>query len=260
MRRRRCARAATRPGRASATGRRRAGAPPRRDTCGAANDVPIASRSSNGPQSEYASVQPESLGDEVRRDRREHVVAGRRDVDVDRVAVRVVGHGAVAANRARRRSRAAARRDTPRTRHGVDGDCVPFPTAATTTTPFEYAYSTAARSSGEYVSSDGLSGSRTPPRLRLMTRAPWSTAQRIAATSAGSETSPSAATTFATIRRALNARPAMPIPFAGLAAISPATNVPCPCSSWYGEPPTNDLRCDDASGEIGMRRRRCRSR
>ena len=29
-------------------------------TCGAANDVPIASRSSNGPQSEYASVQPES--------------------------------------------------------------------------------------------------------------------------------------------------------------------------------------------------------
>ena len=34
------------------------------------------------------------------------------------------------------------------------------------------------------MSSFGFSGSRTPPRLRLITRAPWSTAQRIAATSA----------------------------------------------------------------------------
>ena len=33
----------------------------------------------------------------------------------------------------------------------------------------------------------------------------------------------------------------MPMLFVGFAAISPATNVPCPCSSVYGEPPTNDF-------------------
>ena len=41
------------------------------------------------------------------------------------------------------------------------------------------------------MSSFASSGSRTPPRLRLITRAPWSTAQRIAATSPSSEISPS---------------------------------------------------------------------
>ncbi len=51
---------------------------------------------------------------------------------------------------------------------------------------------------------------------------------------------PSGSTTFATISRALKASPAIPTPLNGFAAISPATNVPCPCSSWYGEPPTNE--------------------
>ena len=39
------------------------------------------------------------VGDEVRRDRREHVVAGRSDIDVHRVAIRVVGDRSVAAYR-----------------------------------------------------------------------------------------------------------------------------------------------------------------
>ena len=71
-----------------------------------------------------------------------------------------------------------------------------------------------------------------------MTRAPLSAAQRIAATSAFSGTEPSAATTLAISSCALNASPAIPTWLKGLAAISPATNVPWPCSSVYGEPPT----------------------
>ena len=78
----------------------------------------------------------------------------------------------------------------------------------------------AACSSGEYVSSFGFSGSRTPPRLRLITRAPLSTAQRIAATSPSSETVPSVPTTLATISCALNASPAIPSLFDGFAAIT----------------------------------------
>ena len=91
------------------------------------------------------------------------------------------------------------------------------------------------------MSSVGFSGSRTPPRLRLITRAPLSTAQRIAATSPLSDTEPSDPTTLAIISRALNARPAMPSLLNGFAPISPATNVPCPCSSVYGDPPTKDF-------------------
>ena len=79
--------------------------------------------------------------------------------------------------------------------HGVAGDVGPLPTAETTTTPFEYAYATASRSGGENVSTLASCGSRTPPRLRLITRAPRSTAHVIASASASSET-PSASTTL----------------------------------------------------------------
>ena len=113
-----------------------------------------------------------------------------------------------------------------------------FPTAATTTTPLETAYETAAASRGEYVSLLGSPGSRRPPRLRLITRAPWSTAQWIAADSASSEIVPSVSTTFAISSWAGKAIPAMPTPLFIAAAISPATKVPCPCSSVSALPPT----------------------
>src|SRR5207302_6370229 len=60
----------------------------------------------------------------------------------------------------------------------VFGSCIPFPAAATTTTPFETALATASQRA---VGADWL----YPPRLRLITRAPWLTANVIpAATSA----------------------------------------------------------------------------
>ena len=68
------------------------------------------------------------------------------------------------------------------------------------------------------------------PRLRLITRAPGATAHRIARASARGGIVPSARTTFATSSRAGGASPAMPAPLSA-AAISPATNVPCPCVS-----------------------------
>ena len=61
--------------------------------------------------------------------------------------------------------------------HGCDGASSPLPTAATTTARCAIAYRTAAASTGEYVSSEARLGSRRPPRLRLITRAPLSTAQ-----------------------------------------------------------------------------------
>src|ERR1700746_3023661 len=62
--------------------------------------------------------------------------------------------------------------------HGVVYASSAFPTAATTTAPFLTAYATAWASTFEYESRLGVSGSRTAPKLRLTTRAPWLTAQR----------------------------------------------------------------------------------
>jgi predicted metal-binding protein len=73
-----------------------------------------------------------------------------------------------------------------------------FPTAATTIAPCLTAYATACASTFEYVSRAGLSGSRTAPKLMLMTRAPCWTAQRMASASALRGIVPSEATTLAT--------------------------------------------------------------
>ncbi len=67
-----------------------------------------------------------------------------------------------------------------------------------------------------------------------MTRAPSSTAQRIARASASGEIVPSARTTLATSSRDGNATPAMPVPLLSAAAITPATKVPWPTVSLRG--------------------------
>ncbi len=77
-----------------------------------------------------------------------------------------------------------------------------------------------------------------PPRLRLITRAPLSTAQRIAFASASIEIVRDGVTTFATSSSADGARPAMPMPFPTPAAMRPATKVPWPSVSTPAEPPT----------------------
>ena len=82
--------------------------------------------------------------------------------------------------------------------HGVVYASSAFPTAATTTAPFLTAYATAWASTFEYESRSGFSGSRTAPKLRLTTRAPCLTAQRMPAASALSGIVPSSATTLAT--------------------------------------------------------------
>ena len=71
-----------------------------------------------------------------------------------------------------------------------------------------------------------------------MTRAPFSTAQRIARASASIEIVRDFVTTFATSSSADGASPAMPIPLPTPAAMSPATNVPCPSVSVPAGPPT----------------------
>ena len=71
-----------------------------------------------------------------------------------------------------------------------------------------------------------------------MTRAPWSAAQRIASISPSVETLQSGCVTFAISSFALKASPAMPMPFVGFAAISPATKVPWPQVSVRHVPPT----------------------
>ena len=70
-----------------------------------------------------------------------------------------------------------------------------------------------------------------------MTRAPLSTAQRIARASASTAIVPAGDTTFATRSSAAGARPAMPVWLSSSAAMIPATIVPCPRVSW-AVPPT----------------------
>ena len=71
----------------------------------------------------------------------------------------------------------------------------------------------------------------------LITRAPRRTDQRIACASAFGCTDQSGLTTFAISSFAEGASPAIPRLLSIVAAISPATKVPCPCVS-LTEPPT----------------------
>ena len=85
----------------------------------------------------------------------------------------------------------------------------------------------------------------------LITRAPRSTAHRIARTSASIGIDREGVTTFATRSSAEGARPAMPIPLSTPAAISPETKVPWPSASTVGEPPTKlsaSSHCPTSSG------------
>ena len=114
-----------------------------------------------------------------------------------------------------------------------------LPTAATTTTPLPCAQPIACASSGENASRSGSRGSRKPPRLMLITRAPLSTAHLIAFTSASTSIRSLSSTTFAIRSSAEEAEPAIPTELLTPAAIRPATNVPWPSSSTRAEPPTN---------------------
>src|SRR5262245_9707144 len=109
---------------------------------------------------------------------------------------------------------------------GYWGTSLPvLPAAATTTTLRAVAYWTAACSSGL---------NPAPPRDRLITRAPWSTASTMpVATSESKARSP--ANTLTGMTRPFQVTPATPMPLFALAAITPATNVPCPGSSVIGE-------------------------
>ena len=85
-----------------------------------------------------------------------------------------------------------------------------------------------------------------------MTRAPLSTAQRIAAASASGEIVPSVRTTFAMSRSAGKATPAIPCALFIAAAISPATNVPCPFVSFSHELGDEALAVRDPAQELRM--------
>ena len=71
-----------------------------------------------------------------------------------------------------------------------------------------------------------------------MTRAPFATAHLIARASASTGIERWGPTTFATRSCAGGARPAIPTPSFVRAAMSPATNVPCPCVSTVAGPET----------------------
>jgi hypothetical protein len=80
-----------------------------------------------------------------------------------------------------------------------------------------------------------------PPKLRLMMRAPWSTANEIAAASSTSEIDPSPAPALTTISFASPPKPAIPSPFVTDPAASAATNVPCPRVSRTSAVPVRGL-------------------
>ena len=103
-----------------------------------------------------------------------------------------------------------------------------FPAAATTTTPRARALSIAA-------SMTALGCSFGAPRLRLTTRAPRATAQRIASATVSSVMtrlpSRSNQETFTGMTTTAGAAPLTPRALPAVAAMMPATCVPCPCSS-----------------------------
>ena len=234
-RRRRCARAATRAARPTASGRSRAASAAAAATCGAANEVPIPSLNSDGPQFEYAAPGPSQPGADASTRLRGIVEKigppGRGDVDELLVAVRVRRDVAALSDGARRRSRAGAPPGSRRTATASSALAGRSrrrrPRGRPSTTRTRPRPPRPARTSR----SASRPGSRLPPIERLITRAPWLTAQRIASTSPVVETLQSDWTTFATRSSALKAMPAIPTLLTGFAAISPATNVPWPQAS-----------------------------
>src|SRR5438105_11293679 len=102
-----------------------------------------------------------------------------------------------------------------------------LPAATTGTAPCDQAYSTPAENPGPKATRDVASA----PRLRLTTDAPWSTTQRMPAPTSPSLPEPSVFTTRATTRRASGAIDATPMPLLVIAAMIPATCVPCPLES-----------------------------
>jgi hypothetical protein len=105
-------------------------------------------------------------------------------------------------------------------------DAKSLPAAATTTTPFERAYSIASVAS---VIAPVISSACTPgsaPRLRLMTSAPWSADHRMPAAISSKEP-PSSVRTLTASSLASGAVPATPVPLFVVAAAIPATCVPC---------------------------------
>ncbi|MNY09227.1 hypothetical protein D3C86_1421330 [compost metagenome] len=97
-----------------------------------------------------------------------------------------------------------------------------MPMAAMTGTPLERAVWTAA---------DRVLFSPGPPRLRLITSAPFLTAQVIPRATYASEPAPSAASTLMGMILASGAMPATPCPLLAAAAATPAQWVPWPWSS-----------------------------
>jgi len=145
-------------------------------------------------------------------------VAG--DVHEHRVAIRVRGHGAVLANRthADDMSSAADNRRSSRAR----GHWVPLPTAATTSTPLPYAYSTACSSS---ASRRRGSVARIADTAQAEVDDTCSVAHSPAeaAASALNDTGAARENDLGDHELGVDAIPAIPTPFDGLAAISPAT-------------------------------------
>ncbi len=103
-----------------------------------------------------------------------------------------------------------------------------LPAAITIVTPFPDAYCIA-WSSVE----DGL----VPPRLRLITLAPWSAAQVMPASTALYVPLPLWSSTRTGRMRTPGAAPEIPLPLTGSAAMMPATNVPWPLASTPPSPP-----------------------
>ena len=193
-RRRRCARAARRPARDEASGPRRAAARPRprpaapRTTCRSRRGTRTArSPSTDGRRSPGRDGSTSCCGIV------ENIASpGRGEVVVDRVAIRVVGHRAVLADRADAdhvRQRGGVVREVPRRRRRLRA----VPDRRDDDDALRVRVLDRRLLERRVRVELGSSGSRTPPRLRLITRAPLSTAQRIAATSPASETFPSGA-------------------------------------------------------------------
>ena len=85
----------------------------------------------------------------------------------------------------------------------------------------------------------------------LITRAPWSTAQRIARDSARTEIERSAATTFATTSSTDGPRPAMPMPLSQLGRDHPGHDRPVPLRVVRGAADEAPRR-DDAARQLGV--------
>lgn len=106
-----------------------------------------------------------------------------------------------------------------------------LPAAIANSTPFS------AETLLTWASSGSIPGVSRPPRLMLMTSAPWATAQSTPAMMPESSPTPRSSSTFALISRAPGATPLNRASLAPVPAAVEATCVPCPSRSWAsGEP------------------------